>query len=111
MLFYCHCSRCRKAHGSVASFLRARLGDFSWLAGEDCLTEFESINGNHRYFCGHCGSPMPATYEALDRVSIPAGSLDGDPGVRPTVHLYAAFKRFGEHIDRGLALRANEVGG
>jgi len=92
ILFHCHCSRCRKAHGTFATFLRARDRDFAWTAGEELLTTFDSINDNHRYFCSKCGSLMPARDHSQDRVSIPAGSLDDDPQIRPLVHLYASFK-------------------
>lgn len=102
ILFHCHCSRCRKAHGNYATFMRARYGDFAWVSGQELLTEFDSINGNHRYFCSNCGSPMPATYETQDRVSIPAGSLDDDPKIRPLVHLYAASKPSWYEITDGL---------
>jgi hypothetical protein len=45
---------------------------------------------------------MPATYETQDRVSIPAGSLDDDPKIRPLVHLYAASKPSWYEITDGL---------
>lgn len=103
ILFHCHCSRCRKAHATYATFMRARYDDFAWMCGEQLLSEFESMNDNHRYFCSNCGSPMPAIYETQDRVSIPAGTLDDDPGIRPLVHLFAAYKPAWYEIADGLA--------
>ena len=90
----CHCSMCRKAQGAAfRSRARARSGEFRWISGEHLLTFFESSPGNHRGFCRVCGSPILTKFDA-DRsvVSLPLGTLDDDPGIRPQVHVYVASK-------------------
>jgi hypothetical protein len=90
----CHCAMCRKAHGAAfRSRARARVADFRWIAGEHLVTFYESSPGNHRGFCRVCGSPILSKFDA-DRsiVSLPLGALDGDPGIRPAMHVYVASK-------------------
>jgi len=85
---------CRKAQGAAfRSRARARSGEFRCISGEHLLTFFESSPGNHRGFCRVCGSPILTKFDA-DRsvVSLPLGTLDDDPGIRPQVHVYVASK-------------------
>ena len=93
---HCHCSMCRKAHGSAfATYVAAAAGDFRWLRGRDQVRGFESSPGYERLFCARCGSVVPgdpATQAASARVFMPAGCLDDDPGVRPQAHIFVASK-------------------
>jgi hypothetical protein len=91
---YCHCSMCRKAHGSA---FRARVGvktaDFTFVEGGDLVTYYESSPGNHRGFCRICGSPIVTRFDThRDIYGLALGSLDDDPGIRPTLHVYVASK-------------------
>jgi hypothetical protein len=89
----CHCSMCRKAHGSAfGTFLHAHLRGFRWLSGEDTISHYCSSAGNDRAFCSACGSSMPVVNEEEGEVNIPAGSLDDDPGIKPVVHIFTAHK-------------------
>jgi hypothetical protein len=90
----CHCSMCRKAHGAAfRSRARVRAADFRWVAGENLLTFYESSPGNHRGFCRICGSPMLTRFDGNTAVfSLPLGTLDDDPGVRPRAHVYVGSK-------------------
>lgn len=48
----CHCSMCRKFHGSAFRTRAAvRLRDFRWLSGENLLADYESSPGEHETFC------------------------------------------------------------
>ena len=62
---FCHCSMCRKAHGSA---FRARAtvkaGDFEFIEGGDLVTFYESSPGNRRGFSRVCGSPIVSKFEA-----------------------------------------------
>ena len=46
--------------------------------------------GYRRTFCTVCGAPVPTVDRGIIRV--PAGTLDGDPGIRPQRHLFVDFK-------------------
>ncbi len=90
---HCHCSMCRKVHGSAfGSFLHADGLRFRWLSGQSSVENYHSSPGNIRAFCKVCGSNMPVLEEEGTHVIIPAGALDDDPGIRPIVHLHTASK-------------------
>jgi hypothetical protein len=90
----CHCSMCRKAHGAAfRTRASVRAADFRWLLGEDLVTYYESSPGNHRGFCRVCGSPLLSRFD-FDPTTfgLPLGALDDDPGKKPTLHVFVAYK-------------------
>jgi hypothetical protein len=84
----CHCSRCRKASGSAfAANLYVAPQGFRWLQGEELVVRFDlaearSFSAAH---CRACGAPLPHATRSGREMIIPAGSLDADPGVSPTL--------------------------
>jgi hypothetical protein len=89
---HCHCSYCRKTHGTpCATGAMAPSAGRRWLRGERSIARYESSPGFHRWFCARCGSVLPGDpFEGL--LFVPLGGLDGDPGVRPAFHIFAAAK-------------------
>jgi hypothetical protein len=106
-MYHCHCAQCRRASGaSFATNLTVRSEDFALDAGGRELASFESSPGKRRHFCSRCGSPVFSRAEALPQlVSVRAGTLDGDPGVRPGAHLYVGAKAPWTEICDGVAQR------
>jgi hypothetical protein len=87
----CHCSMCRKAHGSLfVTWAAAPVEGFRWISGEQDIERYASSASGHRSFCRHCGSVTPIF--TAQSVIVPAGNLEGDPGVRPQMHMFAASK-------------------
>ena len=91
---YCHCSMCRKAHGSA---FRARLavprGAFRFVQGEELLARYRSSENTIRSFCSRCGSPLVNAWDGdPQRWGLALGTLDDDPGVRPERHLHVGSK-------------------
>src|ERR671924_2048343 len=84
---HCHCSRCRKAHGTpFATYVAAPEGGFR-LRGEDRVDRWESSPGFFRAFCTGCGSVVPGDpWQGL--VFLPAGCMEDDPGERPAAHIF-----------------------
>ena len=90
---YCHCTRCQRRTGAAA-------GASAWLApgsltltqGEDQLRAWAPGGGFEKVFCGVCGSAVivrnPENGEAA---LVRLGVIDGDPGVRPSAHQFAAY--------------------
>ncbi|MBC6438628.1 MAG: GFA family protein [Rhodobacteraceae bacterium] len=84
----CHCTQCRKTSGHHVAATSAPRdavdieGDVTWYASSATA---------RRGFCGTCGSNLfwdgPGTY-----LSIFAGTLDGDLGVRLAGHIFCADK-------------------
>jgi hypothetical protein len=91
---YCHCSMCRKAHGTAfRSRAGVRAADFKWVQGEGLVTWYESSPRNHRGFCRVCGSPLLSRFDDHPEVlGLPLGALDDDPGVKPGFHVHVASK-------------------
>ena len=88
---HCHCSMCRKSHGaSFGTYVDAKPEDFEWLSGGDKIAiHISSTSEAKRAFCETCGSQVPAKFDG-DVVSIPAGGVDGDPGIRAAAHIFAS---------------------
>ena len=93
-MYHCHCSQCRRASGSsFATNILVASESFAVVAGLDALAAFESSPGKRRHFCSRCGSPVFSASDATPRLrSVRSGTLDGDPGVRPSSHIYVADK-------------------
>jgi hypothetical protein len=88
---HCHCSLCRKAHGTAFStFVAVPAVAFRFTRGEASARGFASSPALVRTFCPRCGSKLPVRWQ--DEVQMPAASLDGDLGVRPSKHLFVASK-------------------
>ena len=88
---YCHCSRCRKFTGSAhASNIIVDPKQFEWLDGEDMVGRFEHPEAKHfaTCFCTKFGSSLPWKAKSGRAVIIPAGTLDQDPGIRPTQNIF-----------------------
>lgn len=88
---YCHCSRCRKFTGSAhAANIIIDPKQFEWLGGEDMIGRFEHPEAKHfaTCFCKKCGSSLPWKAQTGGAVIIPAGTLDEDPGIKPSQNIF-----------------------
>ena len=86
----CHCSRCRKAHGTpFATYARVAKESLRLVAGADRLGRFRSSPPVARSFCAECGSSLFFEFDPLpDAIWVAVGSVDGDPGLRPQAHIF-----------------------
>ena len=92
---YCHCSRCRKVTGSAhASNLFVTPEQICWLSGKDFVASYRPENTKYfaTSFCRQCGSSLPWLSKNGKVVIVPAGSLDGDPEIRPKQNIFCASK-------------------
>lgn len=90
---HCHCSMCRKFHGSAyATFGIASPDQFRWTSGADKIVSYVSSPGGGRTFCPRCGSAVPAAPPGGPFVLVPAGSVAEDPGARPRLHFFVGSK-------------------
>ena len=84
---YCHCKRCQRRTGTAASpQARIASGSLRLVSGEDLLRDWDPGDGGFaKVFCSVCGSSLwsrnPAEPEVM---SVRLGTLDGDPGIRPS---------------------------
>lgn len=90
--FYtCYCSRCRKETGSAfAASMFAPLDTVAWISGEECVKRYELPGAEHFCldFCTQCGSTVPYLSRNRQFYIVPAGAMDGDPGILPTHRIH-----------------------
>ena len=82
----CHCDRCKRSRGAAyATNLFVTASGFQWLTGADDVKQYKLPDAERfgAAFCGNCGSLMPKVRKDAETINIPAGCLNGDPGVRP----------------------------
>jgi hypothetical protein len=102
-LTHCHCSNCRKLTGAAfATYAHVDKDKFRFIAGEDNVAQYESAPGSFRNRCKTCGCLTPGQASYLPTVSIAAGLLDDDPGVRPMLHVFTSSRAPWWTIDDGL---------
>ena len=92
-MLYCHCSVCRKHHGTLfATFVAGPLSTFRWRAGTEKISTWESSPLGRRSFCSSCGSKVPVVGNGSQMVFMPAGTLEGELGIRPQMHRFVGSK-------------------
>jgi hypothetical protein len=92
-MLHCHCSVCRKHHGTLfATTVIGPLDSFHWRGGTEKIGTWESSALERRAFCVTCGSKVPRVDHDSQRVFMPAGALDGELGIRPQLRLFVASK-------------------
>jgi hypothetical protein len=92
-LTHCHCTNCRKLTAAAfATYAHVERQHFRLVSGADFMTQYESAANSFRNFCKRCGSLVPGQAPYLKTISVPAGLLDDDPVVRPSLHVFTASK-------------------
>ncbi|MFT3906065.1 MAG: GFA family protein [Steroidobacteraceae bacterium] len=93
-LYFCHCTRCRKANGSA--FLAGAPFDADKLrivSGQEYLADYESSPGVHRIFCRQCGSPLFSRRPGPPvMMRLRVGSLDTPLPDKAQAHIFYADK-------------------
>jgi hypothetical protein len=89
---YCHCTRCQRRTGAAAS-VTARIvpGSMRFVAGEEHLRDWFPEGGMGKTFCVLCGSGVVGRTPEGEITGVRLGAIDGDPGVRPSLHQFVAY--------------------
>lgn len=91
MVVNCHCSMCRKAHGSTyATFAVSAAEDFEWTRGADKAAVYRSSGEGRRAFCPRCGSVVPGVIN--DMAFMPLGNFEDDIGRPLDSHIFVGSK-------------------
>ncbi|HEY7164102.1 MAG TPA: GFA family protein [Candidatus Binatia bacterium] len=99
---HCYCSRCRKATGGVRSTnIVVAPQQFQWTQGEELISRFDLPEARSfaRQICSRCNCPVPHPSRDRQRVIVPAGTLDDDPGLKPAAHNYWSSRAGWTEID------------
>lgn len=101
---HCHCSICRKSHGTgFSTFARLDAAGFRWAAGEGRRTAYRSSPALERTFCATCGARLTIRFDGMpEAIWVSLGSFDEDPGVRAGAHLFVASKAPWDEISDAL---------
>lgn len=93
--YHCYCRRCRKAtgtgHASLVIFENCQL---DWTRGEELVKRYKLPEAERfgTCFCTGCGGHLPRYTPEDNRAVVPAGSLDGDPGIAPQARIFSGSK-------------------
>ncbi len=91
---FCHCIQCQKTSGSAhVANLFTDISNITWLAGKDNVKRYD-VPGRTltSSFCSDCGSPVPYVSGTGDSLIVPAGSLDGNPNMKPQDNIFWSEK-------------------
>jgi hypothetical protein len=91
----CHCSQCRKTSGHYVAATQCAAADIR-IEGET-LTWFASSPAAERGFCSRCGSNLFWRRFDGETISVWAGSLDGETGLKLVAQIHAESK--GDYYD------------
>jgi hypothetical protein len=87
----CHCSDCRKATGSAFKpFAGIELGKLRVTSGKEDVLIFGDEKANHDVRCRLCGSFLYSVVGLFVHVTL--GTLEDDPTIRPTAHIFVGDK-------------------
>ncbi len=95
-ILICHCAECRRWHGNTGAYTSADRDQLELLesSGMRWIDSPESDSHARRGFCGHCGSSLFWEASGDSGISIAAGTLDGETGLRAGwSHLRVAGRR------------------
>jgi hypothetical protein len=101
---YCHCTRCQRRTGTAASASgRIADGALRIVAGEELVREYRPDDGWAKLFCETCGGALFSRDPATGAMSVRLGTVEGDPGVRPSYRQFVAYATTWEAVpDDGL---------
>lgn len=103
--YFCHCAQCRKITGSAhASNLLTVPDAIKWTKGEKVKKQFNYPNRDFTVvFCAECGSGLPFVTKNGKTLIVPAGSLDSEPNIGPSINIFS--NEGAAWYDKGIAAK------
>lgn len=99
----CHCSMCRRQHGAAYStYADFDPAEFHWICGAEFVKTYAPREGGGWCFCSECGSSLAGTEDGRI-TSITLGTVEGDPGIRPQLHIFTGSRAPWHQITDDLA--------
>ena len=88
---YCHCTRCQRRTGTAAS-AQGRIvpGSLRILQGAELERQWKPDDGYAKCFCSTCGGALWSRNDEGEIASVRLGTVEGDPGIRPSYHQHVA---------------------
>lgn len=92
----CHCSMCRKLHGSdYSTYVVVPKEQFSLSKGNGSVTSYQGTKVSHKNFCSKCGSPthLANGKHFPDDVVLPLGIVENYiDELAPQIQVYTSEK-------------------
>ncbi len=91
---YCYCKRCQRRTGTAFSTTAlTEPGSFRVTTGEEAVNTYEPGDGGwNKSFCSNCGGQLyTSNPDNPDLIAVRLGAVDGDPGIRPSVHQFTSY--------------------
>ncbi len=85
----CHCDQCRRTHGHIGAYTNAQIANFKFTERRG-LKWYESSGFARRGFCSECGSSLIWQRNDSDKISVAAGTIDGETGLKTVAEIYVA---------------------
>ena len=110
---YCHCTRCQRRTGTAASpQVRIEPGSLRFLQGEELVRGWQPPDhGFEKCFCSTCGGALFSSHPDGAIWSVRMGTLDEDPGLRPSHRQFVAYAATWEVIPDDGVPRFREAAG
>ena len=91
-IVYCHCTQCRRQHGTVAAYSATRIASFV-IEDDAALAWFEASPRARRGFCARCGSTLFWAPADGATIGIAAGAIDPGTRLAAVRHIYTDDER------------------
>jgi hypothetical protein len=97
----CHCGECRRWHGGAGAYTSVERDHLELVSeqGLRFVRSPESVTQAERGFCAECGSSLFWQAGGQTTISVAAGTLEGETGIRTRGHIYDAERADWEHVD------------
>ena len=96
-VFFCHCSQCRRHHGSIGAYISSSIPS-ELVKMQDNIRWYNSSPEGERGFCVICGSKLFWRKKGSETLYPDAGSLDGENNMlHPKSHIFVGSK--GDYYD------------
>ena len=91
---HCHCSMCRKAHGTAFSTNAViPTAALKVTSGAELISEYESSPNRRKCFCSKCGSQLfIRRTDKPDFTVVTLGTIAGEPPALPERHVFVESK-------------------
>ena len=94
----CHCSQCRRATGSAFKpFGGIQKEKLELVAGKRSLLRYGGDEA-HDIHCRKCGSLLYSWFRDSPYVHVTYGTLEDEPTLKPTAHIYVGSKASWDRI-------------
>jgi hypothetical protein len=104
-MYHCHCWRCRRGRSAAhATNVFMNLDGLTFTRGEELVAQYKVPEARFFTvaFCTRCGGGAPRVSKERGVATVPAGTLDTDPGPLPMQHIYVDSKAPWFEITDGL---------